>query len=188
MSFLSRKKTAAEAAVTAADYRTDDVKTFVFEEFPMTLADLKKRPEADLKDPFGTAALTLVALCVYVEDKEAGGEMLNFLRGPAKLSNFDRKFLADRFAEYDYVPASFFEGAAPENDYTPDEPYKLTVSAGAHSFDTEGYMTLFIKSGGADSPRMIKLRNKPSTGEWFVWDYVGLLSGVKTPVSQNPWA
>ena len=49
-------------------------------------------------------------------------------------------------------------------------------------------MTLFIKSGGADSPRMIKLRNKPSTGEWFVWDYVGLLSGVKTPVSQNPWA
>ena len=42
MSFLSRKKTAAEAAVTAADYRTDDVKTFVFEEFPMTLADLKK--------------------------------------------------------------------------------------------------------------------------------------------------
>ena len=72
MSFLSRKKTAAEAAVTAAEYRTDDVKTFVFEEFPMTLADLKKRPEADLKDPFGTAALTLVALCVYVEDKDAG--------------------------------------------------------------------------------------------------------------------
>ena len=27
-----------------------------------------------------------------------------------------------------------------------------------------------------------------STGEWFLWDYKGLLSGIRTPASEDPWA
>ena len=51
----------------------------------------------------------------------------------------------------------------------------------------EGYLTLQVESGGADSPRQIRLRTKPSTGQWFLWEQF-LLSDVRVPVSADPWA
>ena len=50
--------------------------TFSFEALPKNLAELQAMPEAVLDDPFKTAALSLCALCVYAEDREAGTEML----------------------------------------------------------------------------------------------------------------
>ena len=51
----------------------------------------------------------------------------------------------------------------------------------------EGYKRLDIKSGGADTPRPITLRLKPSTGQWFLWEQI-ILVGIRVPVSQDPWA
>ena len=49
--------------------------------------------------------------------------MLNFLRGPRPLSPYEISFLDDRFRDGNwYVPFSYFKGAIPENDYTPNEP------------------------------------------------------------------
>ena len=42
-------------------------------------------------------------------------------------------------------------------------------------------------SGGADSARQIKLRTKPSTGQWFLWEQF-LLADIRKPVSADPWA
>ena len=82
------------------------------------------------------------------------------------------------------------KGATPANNYTPATPVEITVIEGAHSRDQEkeGYMLLFIASGGADNPREIKLRTKPSTGEWFVNQYGGLLSGIRIPAAEDKWA
>ena len=49
-------------------------------------------------------------------------------------------------------------------------------------------LRLFIATPGADSPRPIKLRQKPSTGEWFLWEYSSPLSGIRIPAAQDPWA
>ena len=38
------------------------------------------------------------------------------------------------------------------------------------------------------APRPVKLRQKPSTGEWFLWEYSSPLSGIRIPASQDPWA
>ena len=51
-----------------------------------------------------------------------------------------------------------------------------------------GYLRLFLRTAGADSPRPIKLRQKPSTGEWFLWEYSSPLSGIRIPAAQDPWA
>ena len=40
---------------------------------------------------------------------------------------------------------------------------------------------------GADSARQIRLRTKPSTGQWFLWEQF-LLSDIRVPVSADPWA
>ena len=114
--------------------------------------------------------------------------MLNFLRGPRPLSIHEQQFIRDRFMDgKDYLVKSYFKGATPANNYTPDVPYVLEFSDNVAPFAEEGYKRLDIRSGGADSPRQITLRLKPSTGEWFLWEQY-ILVGIRVPVSQDPWA
>ena len=62
-----------------------------------------------------------------------------------------------------------------------------TAEAGKAYFDNENWATLWVKSSGADNERQIKLRRKPSTGEWFL-NEIQCLSDVRPPASEDPWA
>ncbi len=161
-------------------------KTFTFARLPESLAEMQSLPEAVLNDPFQTAALTVCALCVYAADKNIGAEMLNWLRGPRPLGNHDISFLNDRFRDGHHVIFSYFEGAVPENDYTPAQPFKLTIEADPYADANDGYKKLHIRSGGADSAREIVLRKK-ADGQWLLWDQFLLLS-IRPPKSADPWA
>ena len=160
--------------------------TITFASLPQTLAQLQALPEAALTSPFQTAALTICALCVYSTNPDQGAQMLNFLRGPRPLSNYDLSFLRDRFRDGGHIPFSYFAGATPENDYTPQTPYTVTLEAGPYADANEGYKKLHIQSGGADSPREIVLRQK-GDGQWLLWDQF-LMVGIRTPKSADPWA
>lgn len=106
-----------------------------------------------------------------------------------ELEGYDAQFLRDRLRGKEYLPLAYFEGAAPENSYTPAQPYVLNVLPDPRPQDMEpGYLRLFLQTAGADSPRPIKLRQKPSTGEWFLWEYSSPLSGIRIPAAQDPWA
>ena len=162
--------------------------TITFNSLPKNLDEMKALPQADLKSPEGTAALTVAALCVYPENAEECYKMLDFLRGPRPLSNMEKQFIRDRFMDgKNYLARSYFKGATPKNEYKPDEPFTLVFSDSAAQIAEEGYKILNVKSGGADSPRSITLRNKPSTGEWFLWEQM-LLAGIRIPESQDAWA
>lgn len=160
---------------------------FIFEKLPKNMAELQAMPESALQTPFQAAALTVAVLCRYGEEKEAAIEMLNYLKGPQALSNYELQFLRDRLSAKEYKPRSFFHGAVPENDYTPDQPYTIAVFEGPYSFLEAGYAKLMIQSSGADSPREIKLREKPSSGQWFLWENY-LLSDIREPKSADRWA
>lgn len=162
--------------------------TFQFPVLPENAEQMKALPEAALTTPFQTAALTVCALCAYAAAPEVGVEMLNFLKGPQPLSPYELSFLKERFAANPaYLPFSYFDGATPANDYAPDPdlPFTLTVAANPHSFEQEGYAVLYIRSGGADSPRPVKLRQKD--GQWFLWEQ-SLLVGIRKAKSEDPWA
>ena len=77
-------------------------------------------------------------------------------------------------------------GATPENDYTPSRPFTLTVEAGPYADANPGYKKLHIRSGGADNPREIILRQK-GDGTWLLWDQF-LLVSIRQPKSADPWA
>ncbi len=160
-------------------------RTFIFASLPQTLAEMQAMPEASLMDPYCTAALTVAALCRYGTDKNACVEMLNFLRGPRPLSPYDVQFLRDRLGGKAYKPFSYFEGAVPANDYTPNVPYVITVS-GNPPAPEDNYKQFLLKSGGADSPRPITMRKK-GDGRWMLWEQM-LLADIRTPKSQDPWA
>ncbi|MBR5410858.1 MAG: hypothetical protein IK104_09305 [Clostridia bacterium] len=160
-------------------------KTFTFNALPQTLEELKAMPEADLTDPCAAVALTVAALCRYGTDKDACVEMLDFLRGPRPLSPYDVQFLRDRLGGKEYKPFSFFAGAVPANDYAPDVPYVITVCENPVMPD-ENYKQFLVRSGGADNPRQVTVRRK-GDGQWLLWEEM-LLSDIRTPKSQDPWA
>ena len=112
-------------------------------------------------------------------------EMINFLKGPVDLTEYDKEFLKDRLKGKSYVPRSYFEGTSPENDYTPPVPLTIKVFEYAYSYSEDGYAMLEIRSSGADSPRQIKLRKKGN--EWFLWQQY-LLPDIRTPKKDDAWA
>ena len=154
---------------------------------PKTLGELQAMPQADLRNPYGTVALTLAALCRYGESVDDCLQMLDFLRGPRPLSPMDKQFLRDRLVGKAYVPISYFAGTSPQNDYTPSEPYRITVKKNPYSEHGEDFLTLYVHSSGADSDRIVEVRRKPSTGQWFLWE-AKCLSDIRVPVSADPWA
>ena len=162
-------------------------KTFTFAHLPQNAAELKALPESAMTDPFAVPALTVLALCRYETDRDACVEMLNYLRGPRPLSNYDVQFLRDRLSGKGYKPFSFFAGAVPGNNYTPEEPYTITVSGAADAAARESdRCQMTLRSGGADSPRPVDLRRK-GDGTWWLWEQF-LLSDIRIPVKDDPWA
>lgn len=159
--------------------------TFTFSALPENLQQMQALPESALTSPLQTAALTVCALCAYAAAPAVGTEMLNFLKGPQPLTPYETQFLKDRFRDKKYVPFSYFAGAVPANDYTPAVPYSLTVFSNPHSYSQEGYAVIYIRSGGADTERQVKLRRKGS--QWFLWEQF-LLPDIRAPKSQDPWA
>lgn len=168
-------------------FNSNDNMTFVFSNLPKNLSELQAMPESALSTPYQTAALTVAALCRYGESVDDCIEMLDFLKGPAPMSPYEKQFLRDRLSGKTYKPFSFFNGATPANGYTPSMPYTITISSGPYSFTDQNYAKLNLKSGGADSLRQITLRLKPSTGQWFLVEQF-LLSDIRIPVSEDPWA
>lgn len=186
--FDKLKNTKTDPAAAPAGSAVSESVTFTFAALPESLAQMQALPEASLDTPYKTAALTVLALCAYAADKSIGTEMLNWLRGPRPLGGQDISFLNDRFRDgKTYLPFTYFEGSVPENDYTPAEPYRITVVSNHVSGAEAGYMKFFIPCGGADDPRPVKLRQRGSDGKWFLWEQY-LLTAVRTPKSADPWA
>ena len=153
---------------------------------PATLAEFQC---LSLNTPEEVVAGFLCALHLYVKNPNDGVEAMNILRGPRPMTPYDSQFLRDRLRGKEYLATAYFNGATPQNGYTPTVPYVLSVQADPHPQDIEpGYLRVFIATPGADSPRPIKLRQKPSTGQWFLWEYSSPLSGIRIPVAQDPWA
>lgn len=191
MAFFDKLKSQATAAVSGTVRKTafnigTKTERITFTDLPESLEAFKALPQAALSTPFDTAALTVVALCMFPADKELCYQMLDYLRGPRPLNGMDKQFISDRFLDKDYVPRSYFAGATPDNDYMPTAPYTITVKSDPHSYDEQGIAKLFIPSGGADDPRPIKLR-QAKDGKWYLWEQL-LLAGIRQPESSNPWA
>ena len=158
-----------------------------FASLPSNVTELKALPEASLKEPEYGAALFVTAMMRYKDDPAAAISMLEFLKGPGGVSEYEKQFIKDRLSDgKEYVVRSYFAGTSPENDYTPSMPYTVIPEKDA-ALEDNGRIRVFMRSSGADSPRMIKMRLKASTGEWFIEEEM-ILSDIRIPRSQDAWA
>lgn len=145
----------------------DNYMNVILQRLPVNLQELREMPEMELTAPENTCAMFLVSLYLYLKDKKAGTEVVNLLRGPRPMTTYDEQFLRDRLRDKAYLPLAYFEGASPENNYTPEIPYVLEVLEDMRPQDVEpGYVRLYLKTEGADSPRPVKLRQKERNGTY----------------------
>ena len=176
----------SQAAQSVAGRGGNKSVSVVFSSMPENQAELAALPQAAMKTPFDTAALVAAALCVHPLNPAESIRMLNFLKGPQPLSQYDVQFIAERLRGKAYLPMSFFSGATYQNNYTPAQPYTVIVSENPYSYQEQGYAKMFLQSGGADSPRPVQLR-QAKDGKWYLWEQF-LLSDIRQPADLNPWA
>ena len=162
-----------------------------FEKLYNNAEELKKH---ELLKPEETAALVVNILTAYTpETKDNFYSMLQYLMGEVQpLSNLLKQQIDDRMNQnekWKYIGVSYFNGSSVENNYTPTIPYEVEVNENPYSYTNEGYARLLIKSSGADNERPITLR-KLKDGRWLLWSdsILGLLSDIRKPESENPWA
>ena len=160
-----------------------DEKRIVFKNLPQSAVEV--RPDINAQQVAGYA---VAALARYETDPDEAIAMLNALLGPRPVDGIGKQFLQDRFRGKPYLMRSYFKGAKPENNYEPARPYTVVVQTNAYTYQEKDYARFLIVCGGADSPRPLTLRKKASTGEWFLWDYKGLLSGIRIPAAEDPWS
>lgn len=157
----------------------------VFEQLPQTAEDLEALlalyPQSDARN---IGAFFIASLVRYVDSSDDGLAMIDVLRGPRPMNDMDKNFLRDRLRDKTYLPGAYFEGATPENDYTPDTPWILMVYDDSMDAE-EGYRYIQVATTGADSRRRITLREKD--GQYYLWEYSNVLTGIRIPASQDPW-
>lgn len=159
---------------------------FVLQTLPKTAAKLKSMTEMDFTSPFHVAALFIASICVYSENKDECFRMIDVLKGPQKLNVIEKQFIHDRMmGKARYIGKSYFAGATPENDYSPALPYTVPVEENPDAYEEDGYTTVYIRTGGADFPRPLRLRKK---GEhWFLWEYTEIFADIRKPIFSDPW-
>jgi hypothetical protein len=162
-------------------------KAFVFPSFPRDVSEFCALPEFIMNDPYGVAALTVVALAAYREDPQESLAMLSLLKKPQLLGANEAQLIAAKLEKgKDYKPYSYFMGAVPANDYEPDSPLKIVIEGNPEKDDDDDYLTLYVHSSGSASPRPILLK-KRSDGTWGLWEQF-LLGEIVAPKRGNPWA
>ena len=153
---------------------------------PATLAEFQALPRST---PEEVCAGFLCALNLYTKSPNDGVAAMDLLRGPRPMTPYDSQFLRDRLRGKEYLPLAYFDGATPQNGYRPTARFTLSVPPPQPR--SEGASRIrrgFSPRAAAAAPRPVKLRQKPSTGEWFLWEYSSPLSGIRIPASQDPWA
>lgn len=148
----------------------------------------------DRTNPYNVVALFVNIIANYnIKDDSIFISELQYLMGEFQpISALMRQNIKDRMMQnnkYEYIGKSYFKGASPSNDYTPNIPYEVEINENKYSHFEDGYIKLFVTSGGADSPRGITLR-LAKDNNYYIWSdsFMGLLADIRGLESKNPWA
>ena len=193
---------------------------FTFSTIPTCYEDIV---QYKLDSPYKTMALMIMAFRTWTRENRTDClQMMNYLTNTNvdsyktdaaghKLSkNFSDHqswydFMWDRMTQpttgpkYRYIGNAYLGGAMPANDYTPSEPYTVTVKESVYNpykgasstqikdADPPIYQVL-ITLPGADNDRY-SLFYQDQRGDWRVFgdNWKGLLTDVKTPDGDYPW-
>lgn len=159
---------------------------------PTTIEEFENLRNQLSTTPNGGATAFMIALKIFTTDQQLGHQcfVLSVDRGSLsegnvykgfQLSNADLSRLKSQIGYNPKLADSYIKGANPENNYAVNYPFVYEYSTNPTSGnEADGYMKLFIKCFGADSPRPIhvKMNNR---GVWKVANWSSVIVGIKKP-------
>ena len=160
-------------------------------QLPQTLDEMKAQHVLLGAEPQGAVKNFLDACFVYMnpDTRDAGREMLQYLTIPLKSdANWDRspgnRLFADRLtdANYAHVWRSYAIGATPENGYEMDPSnWELNFERTHRRDKDDRGLQVYLRSGGADLPRVVYVKQSTQTGLWYVNIWNSLYSDIRPP-------
>jgi hypothetical protein len=143
------------------------------------------RHETEGQTPEGTLRLFLEACIEAGQADEARakaamaaiGELAAPIRGDADwATRHSNRTFAERLKTHPWVFRSYAPGATPDNGYAATLGY---VPAIASKIEESDGLKLMVRSGGADSPRPVRM--KQVDGRWYVQEWSSLYLEVRPP-------
>jgi hypothetical protein len=144
--------------------------------------------------PQGGAAMMVVALQLYTQDKTLGRQCLTasverrrLVEGTKgwkglQLTNRDLALLDRQLQAHPYLPATYFVGTSVTDGYQlPAPPYAVECSDNAYSGQQgSGSYKVFVTCSGAASARPVTLAQNQN-GVWKASEWSSLVVGVQSP-------
>lgn len=170
--------------------------TIEFLALPKNVEDLKLIDRSGDNGKFVVVALLLASLKTWKkEDEETCSEMMKELLNsptvPNNYSNFTKSFVKDRMLQndkYDFLADAYFDGANPDNGYTPNNPLSITLREYPYApqlstmYGSNIYVEKIVSDfKGADSERGVSVYKDPKDNKWYIWSdsYKSLLVDIK---------
>lgn len=170
--------------------------TIEFLALPKNVEDLKLIDRSGDNGKFVVVALLLASLKTWKkEDEETCSEMMKELLNsptvPNSYSNFTKSFVKDRMLQndkYDFLADAYFDGANPDNGYTPNNPLSITLREYPYApqlstmYGPNIYVEKIVSDfKGADSERSVSVYKDPKDQKWYIWSdsYKSLLVDIK---------
>lgn len=170
--------------------------TIEFLALPKNVEDLKLIDRSGDNGKFVVVALLLASLKTWKkEDEETCCEMMKELLNsptvPNNYSNFTKSFVKDRMLQndkYDFLADAYFDGANPDNGYTPNNPLSITLREYPYApqlstmYGPNIYVEKIVSDfKGADSERSVSVYKDPKDQKWYIWSdsYKSLLVDIK---------
>ena len=148
-----------------------------FSALPTSTEDLQALiDEYGLEDAKMTAALFVTALHVYPEDASRAQEMMALLCDPDEARSVI-SFVSDQLRQKPYLADAYFDGADLQNDFTPDEPFEISVEDYTNRENNQ-FVYVSIDCDGDERDRTAALREQPD-GSFLIVKCPALMLGLK---------
>ncbi len=156
---------------------------------PATYKDYKARYQSEARTPEGAVKMYFDAVFAFINEqtRDEAAKMLRYSmhsETPIERSAYYSTFVERmKSSHYSHIFRSFAVGTSPENNYamSPDD-YELAFT-GERRQDS-GYVTVFLKSSGADSVRGVWVKQYDD-GLWYVINNASTYVEVRQPKRQN---
>lgn len=161
---------------------------------PATLEAFNAKYNELATTPEGAVVMFLAAMDIYTQNEELGKQCFGLCFHPENRegnlpNNHFLSFMRSCFHSGDgqpWIARSYFDGAKPENGYTPKESFTLRLKSRVGDDD---YLTSmdadvekrWLKSSGADSERAVQVLRVRGENLYYIFEYGGLPSQVRKP-------
>jgi hypothetical protein len=180
------------------DFMVTSLPSVQIEKLPQSVDEFVALRDRVARTPQGGAAMMIVALLLYAQERDLGAPCLAAAIDPGRLEagaggyqgmrlhRLDHSRVEMQLDAQPYLPRSYIRGATPDNGYRlPAPPYTLDFSANPYSGDpASGTTKVFVACAGADSPRPVTVR-RGAHGLWQAQEWSSLVVGIRAPVAAD---